>query len=131
MNALVRLIRALPLVIALAVLAVVVYAAVASMRSPNRAKEILIKLFTVITTALSVVFLLGAGYALLDGNEAVFDLAWAFAVVSIVAFAIVRLCRRRFVRNHPDYRFKKPSFKPRDLLEGVLTGRFGEKFTRR
>lgn len=106
MNALVRLIRALPLVIALAVLAVVVYVVVAGMRSPNRAKEILIKLFTVVTTVLSVAFLLFAGYALLDGNEAVFDLAWVFAVVSIAALAITRLCRRRFAKHHPQYRFK-------------------------
>lgn len=131
MNALVRLIRALPLVIALAVLAVVVYVVVAGMRSPNRAKEILIKLFTVVTTVLSVAFLLFAGYALLDGNEAVFDLAWVFAVVSIVALAITRLCRRRFAKHHPQYRFK--TFGVRDLrraLEEFLAralGGFGRR----
>lgn len=49
-----RLLQSVPLVIALVVLAIVVYVFVAWVKSPLRAKEILIKLFTVITIVLSV-----------------------------------------------------------------------------
>ena len=51
-----RLLQSVPLVIALVVLAIVVYVFVAWVKSPLRAKEILIKLFTVITIVLSVAF---------------------------------------------------------------------------
>ena len=51
-----RLSRIVPLLILLAVVAGVVYLVVAYRHSPNRAKEILIKLFTALTGALSVFF---------------------------------------------------------------------------
>lgn len=106
MNVLVRLFRSLPLVVALAVLAVVVYFVVSWRRSPNRAKEVLIKLFTVLTCALTAFFALGTLYAWADGNMAVLELAAAFAVTSAIALVITRICRWRFVKNHPNYRWK-------------------------
>lgn len=106
MNVLVRMARSLPLVAALALLAVAVYVVVSWRRSPNQAKEALIRLFTVLNGGLTVLFALASLYALLDGNANVFDLAVGFLVVSAVALAVTRLCRRRFVRNHPNYRFK-------------------------
>ena len=57
-----RLLQSVPLVIALVVLAIVVYVFVAWVKSPLRAKEILIKLFTVITIVLSVAFGLESGW---------------------------------------------------------------------
>ena len=75
-----RLLQSVPLVIALVVLAIVVYVFVAWVKSPLRAKEILIKLFTVITIVLSV--------------------------VSLVALGITRICRWRFVKRHPQYKNK-------------------------
>ena len=59
-----------------------------------------------LTGALTVLFALASLYAWLDGNANVLELAVGFAVVSAVALAITRLCRWRFVRNHPNYRFK-------------------------
>ena len=54
-----RLLQSVPLVIALVVLAIVVYVFVAWVKSPLRAKEILIKLFTVITDRAFGCFWLG------------------------------------------------------------------------
>ena len=58
-----RLLQSVPLVIALVVLAIVVYVFVAWVKSPLRAKEILIKLFTVIKIVLSFAFGLASLYA--------------------------------------------------------------------
>ena len=103
MGVLVRLARALPLVLALAVLAAVLYVAISWTRSPNRAKEILIKLFTVLSAVLSVIFGLACAYALFEDNVAVLELAAAFLGVSMLTLLITRLCRQRFIRNHPNY----------------------------
>ena len=103
MGVLVRLARALPLVLALAVLALVLYVVISWTRSPNRAKEILIQLFTVLSAVLSVVFALGTTYALFENNTAVLELAGAFLGVSLLTLLITRLCRQRFIRNHPNY----------------------------
>ena len=106
MNVFVRMARSLPLVAVLALLAVAVYVVVSWRRSPNQAKETLIRLFTVLTGGLTVLFALASLYAWLDGNANVLELAVGFAVVSAAALAITRLCRWSFVRNHPNYRFK-------------------------
>ena len=53
-----RLSRIVPLLIVLAVIAGIVYLVAAWRYSPNRGKEILIKLFTWLTGILSVAFLL-------------------------------------------------------------------------
>lgn len=98
--------RSLPLVVALALLAAAVYVVVSWRRSPNRAKEVLIRLFTVLTGGLTALFSLAGLYALLDGNANVFELAAGFAVASALALAVTRLCRWRFVKNHPNYRIK-------------------------
>lgn len=54
-----RLSRIVPMLILLAVLAGIVYLVMAYRHSPNRAKEILIKMFTVITGGLSAFFSAG------------------------------------------------------------------------
>lgn len=107
MGLIVRLARSLPLVAALALLAAVVYFAVSWRRSPNEAKDLLTRVFRILTGALTAFFGLAALYALLDGNPAVLDLAAAFAAVSALALGITLLCRRRFLKNHPNYRSKK------------------------
>lgn len=106
MNILVRLARSLPLVILLAALAAVVYFVVSWHRSPERAKEVLIKLFTVLTSILTTFFCLASAYAIFEANQPVLDLAASFAAVSALALVVTRLCRWRFVKNHPNYRFK-------------------------
>lgn len=98
-----RLYRMIPLVIVLAVAALVIYLVVSWRRSPNRAKEVLITVFTWLTLALSAAFLLASLYSLIDGNLFAFDIAASFLVVALVALAIVRICRAVFVKNHPQY----------------------------
>ena len=49
-----RLLQSLPLVIVLVILALVIYFVVSWARSPERAKEVLIKFFTVFNSILSI-----------------------------------------------------------------------------
>ena len=106
MSVIVRLLRALPLLLTLAVLAGVVYALVSWRRSPNRAKEVLIKLFTGIGLTLTVFFCVATAYAWLENNQPVLEVAGAFAAVSALVLVVTRFCRWRFIKNHPNYRFK-------------------------
>lgn len=107
MNVLIRLVRALPLVVALVVLAVIVYCLVASFRSPDRAKEVLIKLFGVLNAALTTLFCLASAYAVFEANRPVLELASSFAAVSALALAITLLCRWRFLSRRPDYPWRR------------------------
>lgn len=106
MSIVVRLLQSLPLVILLIVLALVIYFVVSWLRSPTRAKEILIQFFTVITLVLSAFFLLASAYAFFESNWAVLELTGSFLVVSVLALAITRFCRWRFVKHNPHYKDK-------------------------
>ena len=101
-----RLSRIVPMLIVLAVVAAIVYIVAAWRYSPNRAKELLIKMFTVVTGALSTFFLLLCAYAWLERNEAVFDLAFSFLLTSLIGLAVSRVCRAVFLRHNPVYRMK-------------------------
>ena len=101
-----RLSRVVPLLLVLAVVALVVYLVVAWRYSPNRGKEVLIRLFTIVTGALSAFFLIVCLYAWFDGNEAVLDLGASFLVAALVGLAVNRICRAVFLRHHPAYRIK-------------------------
>lgn len=106
MSIVVRLLQSLPLVIFLVVLALVVYFVVSWLRSPTRAKEVLIQFFTVFTLVLSAFFVLASIYAWFEHNGAVLELTLSFLVVALIAFGITRLCRWRFVKHHPHYKDK-------------------------
>ena len=93
-----RLLQSLPLVIVLVLLALIIYFVVSWARSPERAKEVLIKFFT-----LSIFFLLATAYAFFEGNQPVLELTVSFLVVAVLALVITRVCRWRFVKNHPHY----------------------------
>ncbi len=99
-----RLTRAIPFIIILAVVALVIYLVVTALRSPTRAKEVLIKVFTWICIVIVAVCLLVALYALLDHNQTVIELALTFAVVGAVALAITRFCHYLFIKHHPHYK---------------------------
>ena len=101
-----RLSRSLPLVIALVVLAFVIYFVVSYRRTPTRAKEVLIQVFTVICSIISIFFILASLYALLDGNQAVFELAASFAGVGVVGLIITLICKYFFKKHHPHYKYK-------------------------
>ena len=103
----VRLFRMLPVNIFLGVVALVIYLVVSARQSPVRAKEVLIKVFLVITGVLSGLCLLGSLYALADGHSAAFELIFAFFIASLVCLGITLVCRYIFLKHHPSYR-KKP-----------------------
>lgn len=109
-----RLSRIVPLLIVLAVIAGIVYLVAAWRYSPNRAKEILIRLFTWITGILTGFFALASIYALLDGNAVVFELTGTFLGAAFVALAVTRLCHAVFVHHHPKYKKKPVKTKPVD-----------------
>ena len=98
MNVLIRLVRAAPLVIFLAVIAVLVYALVSWARSPRRAKEVLVRLFLVLTMPLTMLFCLASAYAVFEGNEPVLELFSAFAAVSALALGVTCVCWWRLRR---------------------------------
>ena len=106
LNLIVRLSRSLPLVIALIILAIVLYFVISYLRSPMKAKEMLVKVFLVLCSAISVFFILASLYAVLDGNEPVLELAASFAGVGVVGLLITLICRAVFLKHHPHYRAK-------------------------
>lgn len=106
MALIVRLLQSLPLVIFLIVLAIVIYFVVSWLRSPTRAKEVLIQFFTVLNLILSGFFLLASAYALFEHNQPVLELTGSFLVVALIALGITRVCRWRFVKHHPHYKDK-------------------------
>lgn len=106
MGALLRLAQCLPLVIALAVVACIIYFVVAYTQSPNRAKEVLIKVFTALNGVLSVIFGLICLYCLAEGNKGIAEFFGMFFAVVVIALVITRICRAIFVKHHPHYEFK-------------------------
>ena len=102
MGAIARLGQSLPLVIALVVLAVGIYFFVSWTKSPMRAKEVLIKVFTILTLVLSGFFLLASLYALFENNWSVLELTGM-----LIALAITRICRWRMLKRHPEYKDKR------------------------
>lgn len=101
-----RLSRMVPLLLFLGVVAIVIYFVVSARRSPERAKEILIKVFTVINLSITIFFALVSLYAWFEGNESVFDLAFWFGVAGLLCLGITYIARWRFLKNHPHYRMK-------------------------
>ena len=120
LSALIRILQSLPLVIALGVLAIVVYLVVSWRKSPTRAKEVLIKVFLVLTTVLSLLFLLATIYAVIEANVAVAELFGAFLVVSAIALAITLVCRARFHKNHPNYQYTPQKARTHSTWENTL-----------
>ena len=106
MALIVRLFQSLPLVIVLVVLAIVIYFVVSWMRSPQRAKEVLIQFFTVFSLIISGLFLLATLYAWFERNVPVLEITATFLIVGLLALCITRLCRWRFVKHHPQYKEK-------------------------
>lgn len=101
--------RSLPLVIALIIIAIAAYFIISYLRTPTRAKEIMIKVFTVLCSAISIVFALISLYAIADGNIYVVELALSCAAVGVIGLAITLICRAVFKRNHPHYKYTATS----------------------
>lgn len=117
--------RSLPLVIALIVIAIVAYLIISYVRTPLRAKEILIKVFLVLCSVIAIFFALVSIYAIVDDNGYVFELAVSCAGVGVVGLLITLACRHVFRKNHPHYR-KEPTGKAKvitnkpDVLDAVI-----------
>lgn len=109
MAILARLSRTVPLLIALLVFAGILYLVITWRSSPSRAKEILIKVFTWLMGGLSVLFALLTLYAIVEGNVAVAELWGTFMATTLIGLGIVFICKWRFKKNHPNYRFDATS----------------------
>lgn len=98
-----RLSRIIPLLVVLAVVAAVIYLVAAWRYSPNRAKVILIRAFTVITGVISGFFVLATAYAAFEQNWTAVEIAASFLAVGLIGLAITLICRWVFLRHHPNY----------------------------
>ena len=96
-----RLSRIIPLLLILAIVAGIVYLVATFKYSPSRAKEILIKMFTWLTSVLSVFFLLVTLYALFESNGAVIELGASFLATTLIGLAITRVCNAVFLKHPP------------------------------
>lgn len=101
-----RFTRMVPLFVILGILALIIYVVVSYQKSPNRAKEVLISLFTGITGGISVFFALASLYAWFENNADIFDLFFSFFIAALLVFGLVQVCRMVFYKNHPSYRYK-------------------------
>lgn len=109
MGLLARLSRVVPMIILLAVAALVIYLVVTYRHSPARAKEVLIKVFTWLTGIISGFFALASVYAFFDNAPAVLDLTVSFMAVGLIGLGITRLCNWHFLKHNPHYRQKRLS----------------------
>ena len=121
----IRLYRIIPLLVLLAVIAAVVYVVMSFRYSSNHAKIALIKVFTILTIALSAVFLLITLYALFEHNDPVFELAGSCLITTLVGLGITRICNRVFEKNHPNY---SEDATTANVINPTLATRFGEAF---
>ncbi len=99
--------RSLPLLLALVLIALIVYLVVSWVKSPMKAKEVLIKLFLILCSAITAFFALASLYALAESNTPVLELAVSCAVVGVVGLIITLICRYFFRKHHPHYRYKR------------------------
>ena len=102
-----RLTRLLPIFFGIAIAAMALYVYVSIRYTPVKAKELLIKIFTVLFGATTIFFLLATAYAALDSArpEAV-ELMASFLVPFATGLAVTLVCRAVFLHNHPAYRLK-------------------------
>ena len=123
----IRLYRILPLLVLLAVIAVVVYLIMSFRYSSDRAKAALITVFTWLCAVLSVFFAIVTVYALFEQNQPVIELTGSCLVVTLVGLAITRLCNWVFRRNHPHY---GEQVAQATIINESITSRFAEAFRR-
>lgn len=109
MGLLARLTRVVPLLLVMAVVAIVIYLVVTYRHSPTRAKEVLIKVFTWFNVVVIVFFGLVSLYALFESYKGVLDLAVSFAVVGLIGLGVTRWCNHVFLKHNPHYRNKRQS----------------------
>ena len=115
----IRLYRILPLLVLLAVVAVVVYLIMSFRYSSERAKATLITVFTWLCGILSVFLAIVTLYALLEQNQPVIE--------TVIGLIVTRICNHIFRKNHP--RYGEDVAKATIVNESIST-RFAEAFRR-
>ena len=123
----IRLYRILPLLVLLAVVAVVVYLIMSFRYSSDKAKAVLIKVFTWLCAVLSVAFGLITLYAAFEQNTPVIELAGSCLAVTLIGLAITRICNLVFRKNHPHY---GEQVTQATIVNESITSRFAEAFRR-
>ena len=123
----IRLYRILPLLVLLAVVAVVVYLIMSFRYSSERAKATLITVFTWLCGILSVFLAIVPLYALLEQNQPVIELAGSCLAVTVIGLIVTRICNHIFRKNHP--RYGEDVAKATIVNESIST-RFAEAFRR-
>ena len=123
----IRLYRILPLLVVMAVVAVVVYLIMSFRYSSERAKATLITVFTWLCGILSVFLAIVTLYALLEQNQPVIELAGSCLAVTVIGLIVTRICNHIFRKNHP--RYGEDVAKATIVNESIST-RFAEAFRR-
>lgn len=123
----IRLYRILPLLVILAVIAVVVYLIMSFRYSSDKAKAVLITVFTWLCAILSVFFGIVTAYALFEQNQPVIELAGSCLAVTLIGLGVTRLCNRVFRKNHPHY---GEEVAQATIINESITSRFAEAFRR-
>jgi len=123
----IRLYRIIPLLIVLAIIALVVYLVMSFRYTSNVAKKALIDIFTWLNIVLSGVFLIVLLYALFEGNQLVIELGASFLATTLIGLGITRLCNFIFKKNHPNFSSDEPVTSA-EVINPTLASRFGEAF---
>lgn len=121
----IRLYRILPLILILAVIAIIVYFVLTWRYSSNKAKEVLIRVFTVITIALSVFFGIVTLYAVFEQNVPVIELTGSCLAIGLIGLLITRICNAVFRKHHPNFRVVTGKA---TIVNESLGAKFGKAF---
>ena len=103
--------RLMPLEIAIGIIAVIAYLALASVKNTSVAKEVLIKIVLFINTVLFVAFALITLYSVLDHNTAMIEISGCCAGICAIAGMAAIIAKRVFLKNRPSYPWKRLDFK--------------------
>ena len=123
----IRLYRILPLLVVLAVVAVVVYLIMSFRYSSDKAKATLIKVFTWLCAVLSVAFGIITLYALFEQNQPVVELTGSCLAVTLIGLVVTRVCNHVFRKNHPYF---GEEVAQATIVNESISSRFAEAFRR-
>ena len=123
----IRLYRILPLLAVMALVAVVVYLIMSFRYSSEKAKAVLIKVFTWMCAILSVAFGIITLYAAFEQNQPVIELAGSCLAVTLIGLVVTRICNYVFKKNHPRY---GEEVAQATIVNESIASRFGEAFRR-
>ena len=123
----IRLYRILPLLVVMAVVAVVVYLIMSFRYSSDKAKATLIKVFTWMCAILSVFFAIATVYALFEQNTPVFEVVGSCLAVTVIGLVVTRICNWVFRKNHPYY---GEEVAQATFINESISSRFAEAFRR-